>query len=147
MDQSVAAINLCQSIYSDESIEFYFGAITDLAKTNKKQYDLIYSRFVIHAMSLNEELEMLTISYKLLNKDGQFFIECRSTNDPLSQKGEFLSQTERVFGHYRRFIILNEFVERLVQVGFEVVEAIENIGFAQFGEEDPMVIRVKAIKA
>ena len=98
-------------------------------------------------MSLKEEIEMLTISYKLLNKDGQFFIECRSTNDPLSQKGEFLSQTERVFGHYRRFIILDEFVQRLVQVGFEVVEAIENIGFAQFGEEDPMVIRVKAIKA
>ena len=146
LDKSGAAINLCQSIYSDESIEFYFGAITDLAKTNKKQYDLIYSRFVIHAMSLNEELEMLTISYKLLSKDGQFFIECRSTNDPLSQKGEFLSQTERVFGHYRRFIILNEFVERLVQVGFEVVEAIENIGLAKFGEEDPMVIRVKAIK-
>ena len=96
--------------------------------------------------SLNEELEMLKISYKLLNKDGQLFIECRSTNDPLSQKGEILSQTERILGHYRRFIILDEFIQRLVQVGFEVVEAIENIGLAKFGEEDPMIIRVKAIK-
>ena len=61
-------------------------------------------------------------------------------------QGEILSQTERVFGHYRRFIILDEFIQRLVQIGFEVVEAIENIGFAKFGEEDPMVIRVKAIK-
>ena len=57
-----------------------------------------------------------------------------------------MSQTERVFCHYRRFIILDEFIQRLVQVGFKVVEAIENIGFAKFGEEDPMVIRVKAIK-
>jgi len=147
LDKSGAAINLCQSIYSGESIEFYFGAITDLAKTNKKQYDLIYSRFVIHAMSLNEELEMLTMSYRLLNEDGQFFIECRSINDPLSEAGEILSHTERIEGHYRRFIILKEFIQRLVQVGFEVVEAIENIGLAKFGEEDPMVIRVKAIKA
>ena len=147
LDRSAEAIELCKNLYSsDEPIEFFYGTITDIAKTNKKKFDLIYSRFVIHAMSLNEELEMLKISYKLLKKNGQLFIECRSTNDPLSQKGEILSHTERVFGHYRRFIILDEFVQRLVQVGFEVVEAIENIGLAKFGEEDPMVIRVKAIK-
>ena len=146
LDRSGEAIELCKNLYSSEPIEFFFGTITDIAKINNKKYDLIYSRFVIHAMSLNEELEMLKISYKLLNKDGQLFIECRSTNDPLSQKGEILSHTERVFGHYRRFIILDEFVQRLVQVGFEVVEAIENIGLAKFGEEDPMIIRVKAIK-
>ena len=146
LDRSIEAIELCKNLYSSEPIEFFFGTITDIAKTNKKKYDLIYSRFVIHAMSLNEELEMLTMSYRLLNEDGQFFIECRSTNDPLSQKGEILSQTERILGHYRRFIILDEFIRRLVQVGFEVVEAIENIGLAKFGEEDPMVIRVRAIK-
>ena len=148
LDRSAEAIELCKNLYSsDEPIEFFYGTITDIAKTNKKQFDLIYSRFVIHAMSLNEELEMLKISYKLLNKNGQLFIECRSTNDPLSQKGEILSHTERVFGHYRRFIILEEFKLRLVKTGFEVVKAIENIGLAKFGEEDPMVIRVQAIKA
>ena len=147
LDRSGEAIELCKNLYSDEPIKFFYGTIPDIAKTNKKKFDLIYSRFVIHAMSLNEEFEMLKISYQLLNEDGQFFIECRSTNDPLSQKGEILSRTERVFGHYRRFIILDEFIQRLVQVGFEVVEAIENIGLAKFGEEDPMVIRVQVIKA
>ena len=148
LDRSAEAIELCKNLYSsDEPIEFFYGTITDLAKTNKKKFDLIYSRFVIHAMSLNEELEMLKMSYKLLKKNGQLFIECRSTNDPLSQKGEILSHTERVFGHYRRFIILEEFKLRLVKTGFEVVEAIENIGLAKFGEENPMVIRVQAIKA
>ena len=147
LDRSGEAIELCKNLYSnDEPIEFFYGTITDIAKTNKKKYDLIYSRFVIHAMSLNEELEMLKISYRLLNEDGQFFIECRSTNDPLSQKGEILSRTERVFGHYRRFIILDEFIQRLVQIGFVVVEAIENIGLAKFRQEDAMIIRVKAIK-
>ena len=148
LDKSAEAIELCKNLYSsDEPIKFFYGTITDIAKINKKKFDLIYSRFVIHAMSLNEELEMLKISYKLLKKNGKLFIECRSTNDPLSQKGEILSHTERVFGHYRRFIILDEFIQRLVQIGFVVVEAIENIGLAKFGEEDPMVIRVQAIKA
>ena len=97
-------------------------------------------------MSLKEEIEMLTISYKLLNKNGQFFVECRSINDPLSSKGEILSHAERVDGHYRRFIILEEFKQRLGQVGFQVIEAIESNGLALFGEEDPVVIRVHAVK-
>ena len=83
LDRSREAIELCKNLYSDEPIKFFYGTIPDIAKTNKKKFDLIYSRFVIHAMSLNEELEMLKISYRLLNKDGQFFIECRSINDPL----------------------------------------------------------------
>ena len=75
LDRSREAIELCKNLYSsDEPVEFFFGTITDIAKTHKKKYDLIYSRFVIHTMSLKEEIEMLTISYKLLSKDGHFFI-------------------------------------------------------------------------
>jgi 2-polyprenyl-3-methyl-5-hydroxy-6-metoxy-1,4-benzoquinol methylase len=147
LDRSGKAIELCKSLYSDESIEFFFGEVTDIVKTNNKKYDLIYSRFVIHAMSMDEELEMLKTSYQLLNENGQFFIECRSINDPLSNTGEILSHTERIEGHYRRFIILEELKQRLIQVGFEIIEAIESNGLANLEEEDPVVIRVKAIKA
>ena len=147
LDRSGKAIELCKSLYSDESIEFFFGEVTDITKINKKKYDLIYSRFVVHAMSMDEELEMLKTSYQLLNKNGQFFIECRSINDPLSNTGEILSHTERIEGHYRRFIILEELKQRLIQVGFEIIEAIESNGLANLGEEDPVVIRVEAIKA
>ena len=55
LDRSREAIELCKRLYSNEPIDFFFGAITDIAKQNKI-YDLIYSRFVIHALSLNEEL-------------------------------------------------------------------------------------------
>ena len=147
LDRSGKAIELCKSLYSDEPIEFFFGEVTDITKINKKKYDLIYSRFVVHAMSINEELEMLKTSYQLLNNNGQFFIECRSINDPLSNTGEILSHTERIEGHYRRFIILEELKQRLIQVGFEIIEAIESNGLANLGEEDPVVIRVEAIKA
>jgi hypothetical protein len=36
--------------------------------------------------------------------------------------------------------------QRLIQVGFEIIEAIESNGLASLGEEDPVVIRVTAIK-
>ena len=101
LDRSGEAIELCKKLYSYKSLEFFSGTIADIVKINKKKFDLIYSRFVFHAMSLSEEIEILQTSYQLLNKDGQFFIECRSINDPLSHKGEILSQTERIDGHYR----------------------------------------------
>ena len=50
-------------------------------------------------------------------------------------KGEILSQTERVDGHYRRFIILEEFKQRLIQIGFKIIEKIESNGLAKFGKE------------
>ena len=147
LDRSCEAIELCEKLYSNESLEFFFGAIANIAKINKKKYDLIYSRFVIHAMSLHEEIKTLKISYKLLKKNGKFFIECRSINDPLSHRGEILSQTERIDGHYRRFIILEEFKQRLVQTGFTIIKTMESNGLAKLGEEDPVIIRVSAIKA
>ena len=147
LDRSGEAIELCKKLYSVESLEFFFGTITDIEKINKKKYDLIYSRFVIHAMSLNEEIKTLNMSHTLLNKDGQFFVECRSINDPLSRKGDILSNTERIEGHYRRFIILEEFKQRLVQVGFKIIKTIESNGLAKFGKDDPVVIRIHAIKA
>ena len=146
LDRSGEAIELCKKLYSVESLEFFFGTIADIEKINKKKYDLIYSRFVIHAMSLNEEIKTLNMSHKLLNEDGQFFVECRSINDPLSRKGDILSKTERIEGHYRRFIILEEFKQRLVQVGFKIMQSIESDGLAKFGEDDPVVIRIHAIK-
>ena len=98
-------------------------------------------------MSLNEEIKTLNMSHKLLSKDGQLFIECRSIKDPLSCKGDILSNTERIEGHYRRFIILEEFKERLVKVGFKIIKTIESNGLAKFGKDDPVVIRIHAVKA
>ena len=57
-----------------------------------------------------------------------------------------MSNTERIEGHYRRFIILEEFKQRLVQVGFKIMQSIESDGLAKFGEDDPVVIRIHAIK-
>ena len=87
-----------------------------------------------------------TVYCSLQKKDGLFFIECRSVNDPLYRKGDILSHTERVDGHYRRFIILEEIQQRLSNAGFKVTESHEKNGLAKFGDDDPVVIRLKAVK-
>ena len=42
LDRSGTAKKLCKNLYSDESIEFFFGTIINIEKTHKKKYDLIY---------------------------------------------------------------------------------------------------------
>jgi len=71
-------------------------------------------------------------------------IECRSINDPLARQGEVLSPTERIAGHYRRFIVADELRDRLQDEGFEIVEMVESAGLAVHGDEDPVVVRVYA---
>ena len=101
-------------------------------------------------MPLGEEIDLLNRSYNLLKKNGSLFIECRSIKDRLAREGEFLSHTERVFGHYRRFIILEDFIKRLDKAGFVIEFVIENVieskGLATFGDNDPVIIRVRACK-
>lgn len=145
IDRSESAIDLCKSKYIDSEINFSYGDITHLANKGLK-YDSIYCRFVIHAMPVEEEIDLIRTSFDLLKKGGFIFVECRSINDPLSREGEVLSPTERLHGHYRRFIIPYELDDRLVKNGFEVIEISEHSGVSKHNNDNPVVVRVKAIK-
>ena len=48
--------------------------------------------------------------------------------------------------HYRRFLVLDELTEALRQAGFRIEYAREQTGFAPYGNDDPPVIRVVAVK-
>jgi hypothetical protein len=107
---------------------------------------VVYSRFSLHAMTKDEEDAALAACTTLLVRDGLLCIECRSINDALAREGEVLSPTERISGHYRRFIVMPELVDKLQSLGFSIVEQTESQGLAVYGNEDPMVIRVIARK-
>jgi hypothetical protein len=71
-------------------------------------------------------------------------IEARSINDPMALLGEVISPTERIHGHYRRFIVASELNDQLSSAGFVVEDSVESKGLAVFGDEDPVVLRVTA---
>jgi len=95
-------------------------------------------------MTPPEEGAFLEAASKLMKSSGIMFVECRSINDPLARKGEVISPTERLYGHYRRFTVMDEFTMNLRSAGFEILSTKESNGLANFGEEDPVVIRVTA---
>lgn len=90
---------------------------------------------------------MLQRVYASLRPGGKLFIEVRSVKDPLFGKGRQLEHNAFFYdNHYRRFIVLAELVAELERNGFLVEYAEEQRGFAPYGNDDPPVIRVVAVK-
>ncbi len=144
LDTSEAAIASCKEAHKDGNLAFFTGSILDIP--DGAQFDAIYSRFCLHAMTPPEEDQFIARSRELLTPGGMVFIECRSINDPLARKGEVISPTERLFGHYRRFIIAEELSKKLRDTGLHVVRFEEVSGVSKLGEDDPVVIRAIAAK-
>lgn len=144
IDASVAAIEYCREAHGS-SISFEHRTLK-AADAETRNFDIVYSRFVLHAMTPEEANEFLLAAFTSLKPDGLLLIECRSINDPLARRGEVLSPTERIDGHYRRFIIADELISDVEAVGFKVEQLVESAGLAKFKEEDPVVIRLIARK-
>ncbi len=147
VDTSRAAIDLCRKTYPQLSIEFRHGDAEAIAASpGRPGFDAVYCRFVLHAMTDQEEAAFCRASRDLLVTGGRLFLECRSINDPLSRMGEVISPTERIYGHYRRFAVMEDLLQRLEGVGLEIVSKVESKRLAAFKDEDPVVLRIEARK-
>ena len=142
LDPSESAIETCRNNDVNFLIDYKLGTLPDLIQSISGKFNLVYSRFVIHAMPLVEEKLTIESAAKILHPGGKLFIECRSINDPMARQGEIISSTERIQGHYRRFIVKEELESRLVNAGFKILESVESKGLAVFRDSDPMIIRV-----
>jgi bifunctional enzyme CysN/CysC len=146
IDASPAAIDVCLRLHGANGICFAAGRLEDESLDLGGAFDVIYSRFVLHAMTEVEQAMMLLSAYRKLRPGGSIYLECRSINDPLARQGEVISPTERIHGHYRRFIILEELIQHLQMTGFTIDNTIESTGLAPYKDEDPVVIRITASK-
>jgi bifunctional enzyme CysN/CysC len=146
LDKSRAAIEECMLNNKMDSLKYVCCETSDVQKHHNEKFDYIYSRFSLHAMTEIEEIDALNSAFELLDNNGYIYIECRSINDPLARKGEVISPTERIDGHYRRFIDLVILEEKLKNIGYIIIESTESRGLAVFKDEDPVVIRMTAKK-
>jgi bifunctional enzyme CysN/CysC len=146
LDKSEGAIDICNQDNKFEILKYVCCETSDVQKHYKGKYNYIYSRFSLHAMTEVEELNTLASTFDLLENNGYLCIECRSINDLQALKGQVLSPTERIDGHYRRFVDLILLEKNLKNIGYTLTESIESNGLAVFGDEDPVVIRVIAKK-
>jgi bifunctional enzyme CysN/CysC len=131
VDTSRAAIDLCRKTYQHLSIDFRHGPAEAIAASpDRPAFDVVYCRFVLHAMTEQEEAAFFHAARELLGPDGRLFLECRSI----------------IHGHYRRFAIMDDLLQRLQAAQLKVVSKLESSHLAVFNDEDPVVIRIEARK-
>lgn len=145
VDASKAAIDHIRK--DTPNCKFICGDFINSVNVYEQKYDVCYSRFTIHAISLEQELVLINNVYNNLNLNGLFCIEVRSVHDELYGKGIGVGKDSFIYNnHYRRFIKMEELLTRLINVGFGIKYAEENTGFAPFEDTDPQIIRIVACK-
>jgi SAM-dependent methyltransferase len=147
-DISETAIQGLVEEHSDiPTIKFVQGDFTRLEKS-KKEYDVIYSRFTLHAVNKEGASRALAWAFNSLKSGGKLFIEVRSVKDKLCGKGTPVENEPDayVYTHYRRFVRKDDLCKELEELGFTLNEVIEADGLAVYKDDDPVVIRVEALK-
>lgn len=143
IDQVCGEIDYLNSTYKNEYLNFICDDFTDPQKISKK-YNAIYSRFTLHAIKEKKEDNVLNWVYNNLEQKGQFFLEVRSNKDELANEGNAVvgEKNAMITNHYRRFADFKLLKEKLKTIGFELLDAVEDAGFAIYKNENPIVIRL-----
>ena len=135
----VKAIDACKSEieylkanYAKNNLEFEnadFCALNEISNA----YDVIYSRFTLHSITKAEQESLLPFVYKALKAQGIFCVEVRGLKNSLYNQGLALGDNAFIY-------------DELKILGFNLLFAKEDKGFAPFKNEDDIFIRIIAQK-
>lgn len=98
---------------------------------------LIYARFFFHAIDQQTEVGVLARAACLLAQRGGAF--CAEFRTHLDEQAAKVTPT-----HFRRFIVPDDFAERVEQAGMRIVWRAEGRGMAKYRSDDAHVARVIA---
>jgi SAM-dependent methyltransferase len=114
-----------------------------LTKFDYKSYNILYCRFVIHTLD-SENLNLFFDTISKSKKETILFIESRVSEDDFDNIINFKSVVgER---HIRYIHSEKTILELITNSGFEIIDKIKSKGLSVFESEDPLIIRIMAIK-
>ena len=149
IDRSKKAIDKCKKIKVGNFIHGNFCSSRVNYKTffkKKIRFSYIYARFFIHAINIKNENIFFNNCKALLKTNGRIYLEFRTTKDPLMKKGKKLSKYERITDHYRRFINVNELIDRIKKHKFKIQYIKKSNKFAVFKNDKPHICRLVIFK-
>ena len=137
-DQSQKSIEKLKSQYPLNPNFF----VADIVNFDRELHfvDIIYCRFVLHAISEDDLDSLLSWIYDFLPDGGLFFSESRSDKSSLEETGKHFKP------HFRRLLNKDEISDTLVEKGFLIESLIESDNLANYKDENPFVIRIIAKK-
>ncbi len=142
IDGSDVAIEMLNRMSNSENALFICDDFVKSKVLYQMKYDCIYSRFTLHAISEKQEDELLDNVRYALNSNGILAIEARTTNDELYGKGIEIEKNAFLYNdHYRRFINVSVFRNKLEKMGYDVIYLDESNGFSKTQDSDPVLMR------
>lgn len=146
IDACVSEIEYLKMHYAKKNLEFEnadFCALNEIYDL----YNVIYSRFTLHSITKKQQERLLPFVYKALKAQGLFCIEVRGLKNSLFNQGIALDDNAFIYDeHYRRFLDFEILCDELKNLGFTLLFAKEDKGFAPFKNEDDFFIRIIAQK-
>ena len=95
----------------------------------------IYGRFLLHAITEDEEDAVLAALADCLRAGDRCFFEFRTDRDKPLRK--------QFRGHFRRFVNVEAFLEKVRKArALQCLYCVEGQGMAKYGDEDPFVARI-----
>lgn len=95
-------------------------------------HNTVYCRWLLHALTEVQQHEFLS---RIAQFGTGLFLECRSDKDDISPKIE---------NHFRRPINKSKLEDELKSLGFWINYSAEQRGWSKVGDDDPLLIRIKA---
>lgn len=111
---------------------WFKSSIEDFIKFNTNEFDVLYARFLFHAIDAELQHNILKWAF---NNVKDVYIECRS-----------IRGIEPDNTHERRLINSKWILRECLWMGFDIKYFEENTGFAKYKDEDPIIIRIHLTK-
>lgn len=127
-------------------MNLFFFSLDILSKKIFKlgKFDFIYSRFFLHTINERTQRKIfLNILNKIIKEKTLCFFEFRTIKDDLYKVGIKKSKYERITDHYRRFIDVNNFLQKnYIKKKFKVLYLVEKKNLSIYKRDNPVVCRL-----
>mgnify|MGYP001165503512 CR=1 FL=1 len=108
-----------------------------------KKFDLIYLRFVLHAINLKTQAKLFRLINKIAKKNSLIFFEFRTNKDPIFKKGLVLNKNDHFTNHYRRIIEPKIFKKNFMKISnFKTIFFKVSNKFSIKGSDKPFICRM-----
>lgn len=137
VDENLPSIEISPS--PKNTLDFQKSSLTDYILAGKESengayrpcdYDVVYSRFFLHAIELEEIDHFIRWSHNL------WMAEFRAAGD----------QPILYPNHKRTYVSEVEIRDKLQHAGFQILHSETGYGLARWRHEDPLIVRVIAMK-
>ena len=145
IDLSISAIknNILKSKRLNiKNVTFKNLSSNDLNTNNNKKINFIYGRFFLHAINESSENKFLKIIKNNFSPKTIIALEFRTIKDVLMKKGKKISKYERMTDHYRRFINVNQFIDKIKIMNFNILYKTSGINLSKSPGDNPHLCRI-----